>query len=392
MKRIPSPLAVLLATTVGSPAGKSSLTKSQSKIPDIQLLRAGAALLVVLCHGSSELLRTPNAAAIPVLELMSNKGLFGVDIFFVVSGFIMFLISNKRLQEVGYAGQFLADRIIRIVPLYYLVTTLMICVTIFAPEFKHNNPLNIEYILSSYCFVPTINPITKEYQPILGIGWTLNYEMFFYSIFAFGILVFRRRAFYAIIAILIGSYIIGRVFHVNQIVFQSWTKSIILEFMFGIFIARLYTSSWRLPGLIAALLVAGGAIVWMSVGPSTGGSPYRGFIWGVPAALIVGALVLSSRDRAREKGPVFASLIVVGDASYSLYLTHLFVMRIFTVIFSHTRLTGIAYTYLYLIVFTLGAICVAVLSYRYFELPTNRIGHRSLKSWNRNRLASAVRS
>jgi len=368
------------------------LTKSQSKIADIQLLRAGAALLVVLCHGSGELLKTPNAAALSILELMTQKGLFGVDIFFVVSGFIMYSISNRRLEEVGYAGQFLADRIIRIAPLYYVVITLMICVTILAPGLKHHNPLNIEYILSSYCFVPTINPITKAPEPIIGIGWTLNYEMFFYSIFAFSILVFRRRAFYAIIAILIGSYIIGRVFPVNEIVFQSWTHSIILEFMFGILIARLYTSSWRLPGLIAALLVAGGAIAWMSLGPSTEGFAYRGFIWGVPAALIVGGLVLSSRDRTREKGPVFAGLIVVGDASYSLYLTHLFVMRIFVVIFSHTRLTGIAYTCLYLIVFTLGAICVAVLSYRYFELPTNRIGHRSLKSWNRNRLASALRS
>jgi exopolysaccharide production protein ExoZ len=368
------------------------LTKSQSKIADIQLLRAGAALLVVLYHGSSEVLKTPNAAAIPVLELLSNKGLFGVDIFFVVSGFIMFLISNRRLQEVGYAGQFLADRIIRIVPLYYLVTTLMICVTIFAPEFKHNNPLNIEYILSSYCFVPTINPITQAPEPIIGIGWTLNYEMFFYSIFTFSILVFRRRSVYAIMAILIGSYIIGLVFPVNEIVFQSWTHSIILEFMFGIFIAILYTSSWRLPGLVAALLGASGAIVWMSLGPSTGGFPYRGFIWGVPAALIVGALVLSRRDRTREKGLVFASLMAIGGASYSLYLTHLFVLRIFTVIFSHTRLTGIAYTCLYLIVSTLGAICVAVLSYRYFELPTNRIGHRSLEFWNRNRLTSALRS
>jgi exopolysaccharide production protein ExoZ len=128
------------------------------QLKSIQILRAAAALGVLLDHAGRWL------DVAPIVDI----GAAGVDLFFVISGFIMVYTSERLFGQTGAPQRFLARRIIRIVPLYWTLTAFAALVLFgFGPN-----------TLGSYLFIPT------HRGPILTVGWTLNYEMMFYSLFA----------------------------------------------------------------------------------------------------------------------------------------------------------------------------------------------------------------
>ena len=148
-------------TTAAPPADR------RATLYGIQYLRALAALAVVVFHAAE---RSGYAFAI---------GAAGVDVFFVISGFIMWVIADRRPLS---PGRFLADRIRRIVPVYWLATGVMVAGAL-AGLFP-NLVLTVEHVVASLAFVPARSPSTGALWPVLVQGWTLNYEMFFYLVFA----------------------------------------------------------------------------------------------------------------------------------------------------------------------------------------------------------------
>ena len=153
-------------------------------IYSLQYLRFFAAILVVLAHTTDSLYLTLSNDNFGIF----TRGGRGVDIFFVISGFIMIYITQNK----GISGfQFIISRLTRVAPLYWFFTSLMIFATIFLSGMVNSNSIDLYSILTSYIFIPWVHPSNGDVQPILRQGWTLNLEFFFYIIFYLGFLNHR---------------------------------------------------------------------------------------------------------------------------------------------------------------------------------------------------------
>lgn len=295
-----------------------TIEKQPGVIEPVQYLRALAALMVVFSHANDQL-RTSGIPYTPEL------GHFGVDLFFVISGFIMLVITE---QSAPSAREFLLSRILRIAPIYWFYTTVVAVLALVAPFVFRGTEFTPLHYLQSLLFIAHENPANPaSTSPLLKLGWTLNYEMFFYVVFTAAIaLSFRFRAVMAAIA-LGGLIVLGWLLAPADPVAAFYTRDIMLEFLFGMGIGWLYVSG-RLPKLPAFYLPIFGLVclVWANFTASYDvmQSPIRGLIWGVPAA---GVLVLALGLHA-FRGRAGRVLKGLGDASYTIYLFHLFPLSV----------------------------------------------------------------
>lgn len=272
----------------------------------IQYLRAFAALAVVAFHAAE---RSGHAFAI---------GAAGVDVFFVISGFIMWVIVERRPVS---PGRFLIDRLRRIVPVYWLATGVMAAGAL-AGLFP-NLVLTAGHVAASLFFVPARSPSSGELWPVLVQGWTLNYEMFFYAVFAACLFLparLRLAAMAAVFLLLVG---VGLAVKSDAPLVVAYTRPIILEFVAGMVIARLWLSG-RVPGRPAALLLAGlglagfAAIAILRL-------PFDEWTCGpLACALVYGTASLDRQGCV----PRLAVPALLGDASYSIYLWHTFAISV----------------------------------------------------------------
>lgn len=278
----------------------------QQTLSGIQYLRAAAAIAVVLFHAAE---KTGYHFAI---------GAAGVDVFFVISGFIMWVVSARREPT---PLQFLRARIRRIVPVYWLATAVMVAGAL--GGLFPNLVLSLEHVLASLFFIPTRSPSNGEIWPVLVQGWTLNFEMFFYVVFA-GTLLLPRAWRLPAIGALFGLLVIaGTLFVPDNAVLLSFTRPIILEFVAGMVIGELWLKG-KVPspamGLaLIALALSGFATIQVA------GLPFDALVCGpLAAALVVGVLALEAGRRIRFV-PV---AVVLGDASYAIYLWHTFAISV----------------------------------------------------------------
>ncbi len=256
------------------------------KVWSIQYLRALAALGVVLYHLGER-------AGHPI-----KIGAAGVDLFFVISGFIMWMISEGETPI-----SFGLSRLWRIVPMYWAVTLLL-----FAKHVMEHQSPGVWRLVFSMFFVPHVNE-QGEYFPILVPGWTLNFEMFFYLVFGLCLLIAdRRRQMLALSVALVLS--IG----VAALMRLPLQYPLLAEFLAGVWLCEFWRRGWLTRGPI--LVVAGVALFALGrLAPFS--EALRPILWGVPAFLVVaGSLAME------PKLPKWPWLKALGDSSYSLYLTH----------------------------------------------------------------------
>lgn len=275
-------------------------------IRPIQYLRALAALSVVWGH---------SLYIIPGIAQRLGASWFGasgVDLFFVISGFIMVATTARGDSS---PLRFLALRIVRVVPLYWLATLAWIAYAAIAASSPASYPPLA--IAKSLLFVPYVsagNP--AGVWPILQNGWTLNYEMFFYALFALSLAAPPRVRFAALAVTLASLVLIGRVFgpFANPLAF-TYTNSYLLEFIAGMILAHGWLrGEWRdsLPYSLF-LIVFGGYCI---------GALHSRLMIAAGAFLII-AGCLNPRIRALQSRP----LLELGNASYSIYLIHQFVLE-----------------------------------------------------------------
>lgn len=259
----------------------------------IQYLRGLAAVAVVAHHTD---------------RMPTGLGQAGVDVFFVISGFIMVHVSRREPSPMA----FLRARVMRLAPLYWLVT-LAAAALLGITDRAH--------ILLSLAFWPHIGP-DGVLGPVLLQGWSLNLEMQFYILFAATLLLPERRRLLAltgVIATLAGLSVVAS-FIKDDAAFNF--VPIVLEFLAGAWLCRAWQRGWmqRLPA--GLLLTAGLALLLVQVQWPTP-IPWRCLQWGVPALLIVaGAVGLEASGRL----PAVPGFRALGDASYSLYLTHILLL------------------------------------------------------------------
>ncbi len=289
------------------------------KLVGIQSLRGIAAFIVVLCHLQiAQNFYFPNISHLPSWMIV---GEFGVDLFFVISGFIITYVTERSLHTGRKQAAFLLRRFARIYPAYWAVVIPMVLVLIWYAA-GVNNPEDFHPdILSSIFLLPQHEP------SVLRVSWTLVYEIYFYLIASF---VFRwqgRPRLY-ILAFWFVSIILVKLVHPSPFS-NPYTdlclSPLSLEFMAGAMLAYAFQNGSIYLSSPLAGSVTGMALIVAFLGGSSYGSfmsdPVRRlFFYGIPAFLVVWMVLQMERQ---GRWPWMKMIAPVGDRSYSLYLLHL---------------------------------------------------------------------
>jgi len=204
------------------------------KIVGIQILRGLAAMLVVFAHVQPQL----DHFGGPQLTWLGVGGC-GVDIFFVISGFIIWVTSQSADMT---PAKFLIRRAIRIAPLYWLMTAFVASVALVMPSVMSSTRFQLDHVIASFVFIPYLHPVLDEIYPILVPGWSLNYEAFFYLLFGVALLARKRVvAGGLVLSALLALVAYGSVFAPTQTQLAYFTQPIMLEFGLGLCVGVLYT-------------------------------------------------------------------------------------------------------------------------------------------------------
>jgi exopolysaccharide production protein ExoZ len=289
---------------------------------NVQVLRGIAATLVVWVH-------TQELIASDVLpHWLRTFGYGGVDLFFVISGFIMVRTTqNKDARPIA----FWRKRIFRVAPLYYCSTFLVVALSIIVPELMNTTQPEFAQTLKSLLFVPFEKTPDRVY-PVYYLGWTLNYEMFFYGLFGASLFLPRRVRVAAIIVVIVSLALAGS--HIGNVSDHGvapyfYTRPILLDFVLGVLVASYFHAPLRLPNQLLLWICLGCGAAWFvfggqvfSFGNAASAPPTDTFLrFGIPAALIVAGAVGLEKSGTRVGNSIMRGS---GDASYSLYLSHYF--------------------------------------------------------------------
>lgn len=282
-------------------------TASKPTIVAVQALRALAALAVAAVHFEQVGLWLQGDHRTP---LALNSLAAGVDLFFAISGFVMVYSSDAFYGRPDAPRMFIVSRLARIVPLYWVATLVAIPLM--------DLPFTWGRLAGSLLFVPFPNA-EGQIVPLLGVGWTLDFEMFFYMLFALALFAPRRWLVPGMSATLAAVVMLGAMGLGGPVWWRFVSDPIVLEFVFGMLIALAYRRGAALPVWLRLALIAGGAAaVWFSLElmPPSG---LRAVRWGLPTAAILAGAVLGPPP---PTGRLRAVVVTLGDASYSLYLLH----------------------------------------------------------------------
>jgi exopolysaccharide production protein ExoZ len=351
--------------------GSDSLPKHLSSL---QWLRGIAALAVVYFHATLQVQHLNSGINVQAI------GATGVDIFFVLSGFIMWVTTRSSN---GGALSFLIKRFKRIVPLYWLLSLTASFVALIAPYLLKSTRFDLFHLIASLCFIPWPNPAaypgTSEYiSPVIVPGWTLNMEMAFYFLFS---LCLSFKKFWRVMGttvLIVLLYAIGLTGTASSSILSFYGNSVILEFLFGVLLA-----AYLIPYLNFSALVTWGllglSLIALAFIESASLDLPRALKYGVPAFLAIAAAVNLERIRAVPNFPI---LVRLGDASYSIYLSHIFVLAGLRMVvgFLHIDLslwTGCGF----IVVGVIASAILGVLIHRFIEKPLSRfkvqIGRRN---------------
>ena len=270
----------------------------------LQYLRAFAALAVVYSHAVTQV-----DSYAPVLK---HAGSFGVDIFFVISGFIMIYIAKPT----NTFGKFIVNRARRVIPLYWFFTLLMAAMLIVLPTVFKATRFDTEALLLSLAFVPHWSMVTAtEAWPIVAPGWSLNFEMYFYFVFALSLFFAEKYRIAFITLIITCVFLLATALDTGEsAITHFFAKSMVFEFVLGMLLALAWKRGFRLSSSVAWVLLVVGIIMLFLKLPVP-----RIIEYGVPSLLIVMACLFIN---VRE----FKFGVLLGDASYALYLCHIFVL------------------------------------------------------------------
>ena len=363
-------------------------------IAPIQALRGIAASAVLLWHAG----RYFGADGAALARVLQPGAVMGVDLFFLVSGFIMVHATRDSDGSPGYVAEFLVKRVVRIWPLWLIALAAMLAVLGDATYFT--DATRREWLLRSLVFLPTagvsadVPPIYGA--PVLGVGWTLNYEMYFYAFFGLSMLAGRWRwaafSFWVIASVLLFPLLGGKLdatswadflavdrnYHYAIQYLNLATNPLVLLFVAGALIGLAHHS--RLPPLRrrgVALALVGFSCAAVAVQFVLAFRPYHGVSqWGITLIPLLMAVSLASRS-VELRVPRWLSWL--GDISFSLYLLHPIVLTAVFAVIHDYRFAPLA-----AIAGILLSVATAALSHRWIERGLSD----ALRAWMLARMGS----
>jgi len=313
---------------MGQERGPGRVTR-ESKLNSIQVLRGIAALYVTVYHLKEVI--PADAAFRKEIDFIAGSGPAGVSLFFVISGFIMVYITRHTDSSAGTIFRFTAKRLVRIWPAYAVIT-LGYCLL-------HSritpNPEWPSELLRSLLFIPLATAPAPFYgYATLNVGWSLNYEIYFYLLIAVSMFFARLRwyAFFLLIAVtLVGIPTYFGAFTLKADKMQDLgapylnmvTNPIIWNFVCGVFLGLAYYHDAlheRIRAFLALKMVAPTLLclgIWQFLSGFLGG--FGPLEWGLGSSAIFGVFVFHYQERIRAFP---AWLVSLGDMSFSIYLLH----------------------------------------------------------------------
>lgn len=338
------------------------------KSQNIQALRGAAVLSVVLFHLT--VIEMKYGGTETVLPNFINFGMFGVDLFFVISGFVMVVVTRGKFQSTEQAIRFLYHRASRIYPAYWVYTLLVLGVFWVNPSLVNSSQGNHVDIVASFLLLPS------EYLPLVNVGWTLIHELYFYLVLFLVLLIIPERRFLNALVLWGVVVIFANIsFEMKSPLFQLVFHPLTVEFILGCFIAiHFYRNKKQvlqtklLPVVAFAGLVAsicGYSVYQYSTGNLEPHGWWRILVFGAPAVLTVFCFINAERNGF----VIHSSLVSIGDASYSIYLSHIMTLSAVGRIWGAFSDNSVYDNYIMLPVLLVLAIIVGMISYRYVEMP-----------------------
>jgi len=339
-------------------------------VHNLQVLRGIAALMVVFHHGIIQL---------PAVEARLGGltfGQLGVDVFFVISGFVIYLSASKPDTE---ARTFLLDRLIRVVPLYWFFTLLLAGLALSLPSLFRSTVVAPDTLLKSLFFIPHHSlAFPERVWPVLVPGWSLNYEMLFYALCAM-VLVLAPRHILGGISLAIGSLVIAGFFiESSSPIIQTYTNVVLLEFLGGVVLAALFVRNGFSGRLALAVALPIGLVLLLLPDAMALTRPME------PAVAIVGAIaVVAGLLGLEANGWKLTGRVgrVLGDASYSIYLSHIFALGLVRVFWTKAQLPADSFlgAILFILVALVVSAVIGIATYYLIERPALKW----MRTWTR---------
>ena len=354
---------------------------NKSRLDCIQVLRGIAALLVVLFH-----FRHYINDVYPIKDLGDRLFLFGeagVDLFFVISGFIIVYSSSNKNDNTFL--HFIIKRFFRLYPLYFSMLSVYLIL-------YHDEPFQFENIIKSYFLVPIDYNAKGPWFGLSAIytAWTLTYELYFYVVFSIAIIFshkYRALLCAVFILLIIGfsqKFIYGHFFldpitqkkTLNSVVYNLIfiSNPLIIDFILGMFVAYMYKAYEKL--CFNKLVLTSFSLVLLTLAVIFMVSHVTAYVgprsWGICSAIIVLSVLIISKNADLIYPRV---LIYLGEMSYSIYLNHVVVKKI---AFSYIGSLGLfAHGDGGIILFSLiiSTLCLSFITYNFIEKPCIHYGH-----------------
>lgn len=341
---------------------------SDKRVISLQALRGIAAGMVVLAHCVEH---APGDGGNTALL----TGRFGVEIFFVISGFVIAYVAGEGRFD---PMQFMSRRIWRVVPLYWVLTLVVAGAALLTPGNFNTTRFSPSYLLSSLAFIPAYLPGTHDLRPLFKLGWTLNYEMFFYLAVAalFWCRTMKQRA--AILSCGMLSLAAASMVLPRGGLVGFYANLNLLPFVVGLGLAVAWRAQLfeRLPRFAryAAATIALTSTLRFYFVPFAETKHLGGHMLMTIAAAAIGIAALAHERQARSLG----AAKWLGDISYSLYLTHMFVVGVAWAMLKRLHVTPFTLVGAVAVLATFaGSLAVAHFTFCLFERPLMRLRLRS---------------
>lgn len=354
-------------------------TQSQTganKLISLQVLRGFAAMLIVIFHAIHDvngLYYKGQASAFGDPTYL----IYGIDLFFVISGFIMVYTAYEQTGFHAAKG-FMIRRIIRVVPIYWFFTVLLALALFAMPNALSYLDFNISEFLKSLFFVPYYDAAGGLY-PFLKIGWTLNYEMYFYLVFALFMLLPSRFLMPALTIFFIATVFAKDALLPEGIIQQFYGNMIVINFLAGAWIGFTYKKGFRLPAWVVwfgfAMLAV--SFIWLLNAREIYNQTDINFPRRIMAWITVALLVLP-KNVETIRFPKWA--VFMGNSSYSLYLAHSFAIGALVVMIGAFGMTSTLSPWLVFALCIIVSIIAGSLSYLLIEKPLLSVSKRLISS------------
>ena len=331
------------------------------KFDSIQVYRAIAANAVVLSHLHG--IEGKYGKGFVVLpEWIGQAGPAGVHFFFVISGCVMVFASRGVEWQ-----QFIFSRVTRIYPAYWFYTSMFLLAFLVQPQYVGVGLPSPGSILKSYLLWPDLN------APLLTVGWSLIFEMYFYVILtlvlAFAVPLRLAILLWAIVTMLIGQLSL-QLTPLVSLMSSPLTVEFIGGVLIGLFVSNNRSSYGRFVLGVGVISLVAAFIRYVMYAPPNDTSLITVLTLGISFSLILYAGL--SLENVRQ-WPKLRLLVMLGDASFSTYLSHVFVLSLLGRIFLYLPFSGWIAETAFILLSVGIANLVGIASYRWLERPSLKL-------------------